>query len=181
MLKSAIKKSVPACLVALFIVFILLVALYRKLKGYSGTYNTRYFYDPLLGGGRRPGDGFNTSKKSQSAGEIECRRVLESIFHKPFPSKRPNFMKNPLTGRNLELDCFNAELKIACEYNGRQHYEFLKHFHTNVSAFHKQQTHDKKTRELCIKNGVFLLEVPYTVKHKDIEKYIFRKLNTAGF
>ena len=167
--------KIETCIVA-SIIIIIIVAVYRRLKGLKGTYNTTYFYDPVLAGGRRPGEGFDTTRKSHSEGEKECRRVLEAIFHKPFTPKRPNFMKNPLTGRNLELDCYNEELKIACEYNGRQHYEFLKFYHTTPKDFYKQQENDKKTRENCIKNGIFLIEVPYTVKLKDIEKFIFKKL-----
>ena len=89
-------------------------------------------------------------------------------------------MKNPLTGRNLELDCYNEDLKIACEYNGRQHYEFLKHFHGTMEDFHKQKRNDQKTRENCIKNGIFLIEVPYTVKVPDIERFIVNKLSQSG-
>ena len=163
------------------LIFIGVIALYRKLKGYKGTWNETYFYDPVLGGGKRiEGDRFNTYSNRDSKGERECRRVLESIFHKPFPNKRPNFMKNIKTGRNLELDCYNSDLKIACEYNGRQHYEFLAHFHGTRDAFHKQQANDRLTRERCMKNGVYLIEVPYTVKIQNIEKFIFAKLRSSG-
>ena len=34
-------------------------------------------------------------------------------------------MFNSVTGKPLEFDCFNKELLIACEYNGRQHYEYI--------------------------------------------------------
>jgi hypothetical protein len=51
--------------------------------------------------------------------ETECRRILESIYHPyTFPSVRPDFLKNPATGRNLEIDCFNNQLKIGLEYQG---------------------------------------------------------------
>ena len=33
------------------LIFIGVIALYRKLKGYKGTWNETYFYDPVLGGG----------------------------------------------------------------------------------------------------------------------------------
>jgi len=165
----------------LILLFIGAIALYRKLKGLKGTWNETYFYDPALGGMRRvEGDRFNTYSNKDSKGERECRRVLESIFHRPFPNVRPDFMKNFKTGRNLELDCYNADLKIACEYNGRQHYEFLSHWHGTKENFHKQLANDRLTRERCMKNGVFLIEVPYTVKIPDIEKFIFQKLKASG-
>lgn len=160
------------------LLFLGLYALYRKLKGYKGTWSESYYYDPKMGGYRPVQD--SSSGKQESKGERECRRVLASIFHRKFPNKRPDFMKNPLTGRNLELDCFNEELKIACEYNGIQHYKYLKHFHSSVEDFHRQQRNDQKTRENCIKNGIFLIEVPYTVKVPDIERFIVDKLRRSG-
>jgi len=163
---------------ALFI-FLIIVALYRYFKGYTGTWSESYYYDPVLAGYRRNNESPSGDRR-YSKGEEECRRVLEAIFHRKFPSKRPDFMKNPLTGRNLELDCYNEALKIACEYNGRQHYEFTKRFHSCVEDFEKQKRNDQKTRENCIKNGVFLIEVPYTVKLENIEKFIYRKVKASG-
>ena len=161
------------------ILFLIVVAVYRYFKGYTGTWNETYYYDPVLAGYRRNNEA-TASSKACSKGETECRRVLETIFHRKFPNVRPDFMKNPLTGRNLELDCYNDELKIACEYHGRQHYEYNRRFHTCIEDFEKQKRNDQKTRENCIKHGVFLIEVPYTVKLEDIEKFIYRKLKSSG-
>ena len=74
----------------------------------------------------------NTKKKKRgdSKGEIECRTVLENIFKRPFRKKRPSFLENKAlnNGLNLEIDCYNEELKLGCEYNGRQHYKFTPFF-----------------------------------------------------
>lgn len=112
-----------------------------------------------------------------SKGERECRRVLESIFKKPFPNVRPNFMKNKVTGENLELDMYNPELRLACEYNGQQHYKFNKWMHKGSSSnFQNQQYRDIMKRDLCHKNNINLIEVPYTVKIHEIESFIINKL-----
>ena len=49
-------------------------------------------------------------------GKKICRREIEKMSGKSFVKIRPDFLKNEKTGSNLELDCFNKELKIAVEY-----------------------------------------------------------------
>ena len=43
-----------------------------------------------------------------------------------FSPIRPNFLVDPQTNYKLELDGYNEELNIAFEYNGIQHYKFVK-------------------------------------------------------
>ena len=118
---------------------------------------------------------------SESKGELECRRVLENIFKVPFPKARPDFLFNEVTGQNLELDMFNPHLKIACEYNGKQHYHFNSFMHRNSHAnFHNQKYRDEIKKKVCKKLGIFLIEVPYTVKNEEIEEFIISKLKNLN-
>jgi len=116
------------------------------------------------------------NNKMISKGEKICKCVLEKMYGLPFTNVRPNWLKNPKTGRNLELDCYNDEIKIAVEYNGIQHYEWPNFLGTDKSVFEKQLERDTLKKELCRKNGVFLIIVPYHVKFKDIPKYIAVRL-----
>ncbi len=116
-----------------------------------------------------------------SKGEAECRRVLEKIFNVPFPNIRPNFMKNTVTGENLELDMYNHDLKLACEYNGQQHYKFNKWMHKNSSNFQNQKYRDIMKRNLCQQYGISLIEVPYTVKLENIEIFIINRLKKLNY
>ena len=113
----------------------------------------------------------------QSKGEKECKRSVEEITQKPFDKCRPDFLKNEVTGKNLELDCYNEELKIAIEYNGIQHYEYTPIFHKTRDVFYNTKYRDKMKETLCRKNGVKLVVVPYTVKLQDIKSYIQEKLH----
>jgi len=36
--------------------------------------------------------------------EGKCRRIIENLFGDEFPTKRPSFLKNPKTGKNLKLN-----------------------------------------------------------------------------
>lgn len=107
-----------------------------------------------------------------SKGEQECKRVIEEITQKPFIKHRPDFLKNEITGKNLELDCYNDELKLAIEYNGIQHYEYTPVFHKNRDSFYNTKYRDKMKVTLCHENGIKLIVVPYTVKLQDIKRYI---------
>lgn len=110
-----------------------------------------------------------------SRGETVCRETAEKYFNKPFPKQRPLFLLNCITQKPLELDCYNEELGIAIEYNGRQHYEYTPMFHKSVDSFRNQQYRDYMKKELCKKNNVVLISVPYTVPIHSIPNYLETK------
>lgn len=112
----------------------------------------------------------------KSKGEIECKRAIEALTGKRFDKCRPSFMRNHITGSNLELDCFNAELNLAVEYNGNQHYVYSPYFHKTKQDFYNLCYRDEMKRRLCEKNGIHLIIVPYTVELENIETYIKNKL-----
>lgn len=158
-------------------VFIIIFAILRI--GKKGTWSSTQIYIT-------PTDSIKPVKKGrpkESKGEAECRRVLQSIFNKPFINCRPDFLLNPVTGGrfNLELDCYEKSLQLAVEYNGIQHYKFVPYFHKNKEAFYNQMYRDDMKRRLCKDNNISLIEVPNTVKLQDIEKYLREKLSALGF
>jgi hypothetical protein len=191
-------------IIGICIVFILLFALYRKITGKKGTWTSigkNRYVDvaknilrtnalnkmelPIQP--KRDMRGMmnydNTEYQpypfiKESKGEIECRRALESILKKPFSKARPDFLRNEVTGGvyNMELDCYNPELKIAVEYNGQQHYRFIPYFHRNKDRFINQRYRDVLKRKLCEENGITLIEVPYTIAVNDIENFLRKKL-----
>lgn len=114
--------------------------------------------------------------------EQACRRSLYEIFGKPFHKARPDFLRNPVTQNfNLELDCYNPELKLAVEANGIQHYKYVPYFHKNRDAFQNQQYRDELKRRMCKDNGIILIEVPYTVKEDKVKDYILERVRQAGY
>lgn len=128
--------------------------------------------------------------KKVSSGELECRRILQKVFNKPFNTLRPNFLRNPITSSsdgdssqnfNLELDCFEPSLRLALEYQGQQHYKYIPHFHKNKEAFRNQQYRDELKRRMCKDNKINLIEVPHTVKTHEIEPFIKNKLRMFGY
>ena len=110
----------------------------------------------------------------ESKGEKTCRNVLQNIFGHKFINTRPDFLKNPVTGRNLELDCFNEYLNIAVEYNGRQHYYYTPKFHENKQDFQCQEYRDYIKNHLCKENNTILIIIRYDIV--DIEAFIIKNL-----
>ena len=114
----------------------------------------------------------NTHPKRESKGEAISRDVLESIYGVPFPRVRPNWLVNPETGRNMELDGYNDDLKIAFEYNGIQHYKSDHHFNKSYEHFLAQVRRDNLKVDICDSLGVYLITIPYNVPNDQIHAYI---------
>jgi hypothetical protein len=110
--------------------------------------------------------------------ESYCREILEELFNANFPTKRPNWLINPNTGRRLELDCYNEKLKLALEYNGEQHYNFPNRYNqADLDAFIDGVGRDFDKRSICKDNGVYLIIVPYHIRKPAIKRYIYRELH----
>lgn len=159
--------------VALVISIFIIIVMALVRMGKKGTWNDRLY-----------GISSNTLEKkkppTESKGEIECRKVLEALYKKPFPKDRPSILRNPVTEDfNLELDCYNEELKTAVEYQGAQHYKYIPYFHKSKESFHNQKYRDLLKRQMCEKAGIVLIEVPYTVKHENIKEYLIENLKKA--
>ena len=112
--------------------------------------------------------------------ETRCRIILENLFKMPFVSVRPDFLKYDKTGKNLELDMYNADLKLALEYDGIHHRKFTEFFHKSEQDFIHQQDRDQFKEEKCKELGIILIRVPDTVKFEDLEIYIKNKLDEKG-
>ena len=158
------------------LIFFLIIALYRKLSGQTGSWSNGYFYDrSMFDRNKNNYNDYNKPHfKGDSKGEVECRRVLENIFRRPFNKARPDFLNNPVTGGhfNLELDCYNENLGIAVEYQGVQHSKFVPFFHKNHEAFLNQKYRDDMKRRICKEHNIILIEVPHTVKIENIEQFL---------
>lgn len=174
----------------LCIAFLIIYGLYRFVTRKSGNWDTfNSIHSSLKTSNTNPNNNpntpFNGKRKppKESKGEIECKRVLERIFNKPFNKIRPNFLNNPVTGGefNLEIDCYNSDLRLGIEYSGRQHYEYIPFFHKNKEAFYNQKYRDELKRRICKDNNINLIEVPYTVRIEHIENFLVNELRKNGY
>src|SRR3989344_1521587 len=159
---------------------IVIVVTFLLRRGSKGTYeilDASSWLSPQVKTSVNSLDFEQKHKIAESKGELECRRILQDLFNVPFPKCRPNILKNPVTvNYNLEIDCYNDEMKLGLEYNGKQHYEYTPFFHRNFETFRNQQYRDELKRRICRENGIFLIEVPYTIKLENMKGFILEEL-----
>ena len=106
-----------------------------------------------------------------------CRKIFEEIFDRPFPSVRPTFLMNPVTGENLELDGYCEPLKIAFEYDGIQHSKYTEFFHKRgPTEFVYQVSKDEFKTKTCKLEGITLVRIPHYIHEDSLKPYILRRL-----
>lgn len=167
-------------LAGLSILIILILFLYNYFSGREGTYTDKFRNTSLLKNSNSIEGGIEHTL-NDSKMELQCKYILENLFQKPFLKIRPNFLKNDITGENLELDLYNDELKLAVEVNGQQHYKFTPFFQKSHEAFRNQQYRDYMKREKCKNYGIVLIEIPYNVPVKKLRGYIMQKLRLHNY
>ena len=120
---------------------------------------------------------------SKSRSEKLSREILEEYTGLSFPSIRPNWLKN-ISGYNLELDGFCEDLSFAFEYQGKQHCEYIHHFHRKEEDFKRQQERDKLKLKLCKKHNIDVLIIPHTLSYQNenelrifIKEELIKRLN----
>lgn len=119
---------------------------------------------------------------SQGTGERITRHFFEQIFNKPFPSKKPLWLKNA-AGNRMHFDGYNEELKLAFEHQGEYHYSIIGRYSRNLTELNKRKKDDRRKRFLARKHDVKLLEIPEVftrTKISDLKNTIINLCEEAG-
>lgn len=125
-------------------------------------------------------------KKKFNKSEEKCREIFENIYKVKFKSIRPDFLKNPTTGKNLELDGYSPEVVtylgegLAFEYDGIQHSKHTGVFHKRKSEFKYQCAKDRWKDIRCKELGIALIRIPYFIVYEELETYIVDLLKKKG-
>jgi predicted Zn-ribbon and HTH transcriptional regulator len=108
-----------------------------------------------------------------TAGNSEriCNDIFEQMFGKPFPKVKPAWLLNA-RGKRMELDGHCKELRIAFEYHGVQHYQHIGHFHREDHSLAQRKQDDALKEALCLRHGVRLIVIPYTVPAHEIPLFV---------
>lgn len=120
-----------------------------------------------------------TTKSFRSKKEGQMQKVLNELMPNAVyvDNGYYSWMLSP-KGSPLQLDRYYPDLKVAFEYNGRQHYEYNSYMHRNVEAFEYLQKCDIKKRRECRRQGIKLITIKYT---KEITpEYLIGRLEEAG-
>lgn len=100
---------------------------------------------------------------SGKLGETLSVEFIRKITGLDFKKVRPKWLKG-FKGKSLEIDAYCEDLKLAIEYQGKQHYEFIPAWHKTQEYFQECQARDELKRQLCTQNGVTLFEIPFIEK-----------------
>lgn len=130
-----------------------------------------------------PGIWLLPSKDKGAYGSIPERYCIE-FLHLLFPEctfikQKHKWLRNPKTNYPLELDGFCPELMIAIEYNGIQHYVWPNYYHSTIEEFFSQRDRDQTKLEICMKEHICLIRIPYTISLERIPLAIYAKLLEA--
>lgn len=116
---------------------------------------------------------------SSGRSEKSCRKIFEKYCNAKFPNVRPTFLEG------LELDGYNMELKVAFEYQGKQHYHYMYFFHRgDYNKFLKQKERDMRKYKLCKKYHIHLVVIPYHFSYmaeSALETFIIENLVKNDF
>lgn len=131
----------------------------------------------------RPADilsGYGCPKCNESKGEKTISNYLK-INNINFESEYKIAEckeKDPLP---FDYAIFDAEgnLQFLIEYQGEQHYQFVKLFHEDTDGFVDRILYDSTKRAFCEFEHIYLLEIPYTEFDK-IEQILAEKLTEYG-
>ncbi len=80
----------------------------------------------------------------------------------------------------MELDGFCEELGVAFEHQGEQHFRKVEHFNRREETLDLRKKDDERKRSLCKKQGIKLIEVPYSVPAEDLKIWISDALAKFG-
>jgi len=117
----------------------------------------------------------------QLSGKEEiCRQVLESHYGLPFPKVRPDFLRNPDTGHNLEIDGYCHQLRLGFEFNGAQHYNYPNSYHKSTQEFLRQVRRDTHKYGICKRLGIRLVVVPHNIPPAQLRPFILSQLASLG-
>lgn len=115
------------------------------------------------------------SKGSKS--EELVRIVMEQIFGHEFKRVRPNWLKNDLNVP-MELDGYAHDLKMAFEYQGRQHYETMA-FLVDQDLV-RIQKNDKLKAKICKARGISLFIFTHEHNYRKFPQIAFEQAKKFG-
>lgn len=117
-------------------------------------------------------------KKFNTSGEMVLFRALDKIISYPYINHGYySFLKSP-RGGNMQLDRYYPDLKLAFEFNGQNHYEYIPFIHKDKEEFEYYKECDVLKKKICKELGITLVEIRYNYRiDEDSVKFDIKKQN----
>lgn len=115
---------------------------------------------------------------SISLGEYYVYMFLDnnkSLFREIYMQKKHRDVISSIIYVDFEIMDNNGKT-IIIEYNGDQHYRFIKKYHKTKEIFLKRVERDKKLKEYCINNDILFIEIPFMYNTQDKVNDFLRKV-----
>lgn len=93
--------------------------------------------------------------RKMSRGQSSLTATLQRLL----PNEK--VVNEHVVGEQLRLDVYCPSYKLALEYHGRQHYEFVNRFFETYDDFLRAQARDERKLELCKEQGITLVVFKY--------------------
>jgi hypothetical protein len=106
-------------------------------------------------------------EQSKSHGQYMLGRLLRSIYGQALILE-----EFPIPDERLVLDFYMPHHNLAFEYQGRQHDEFNKFFHTDKIGFQRSQARDARKKAWCVLNTISLITARDNVSVESLQKLI---------
>ena len=106
------------------------------------------------------------------------QRMLYDWLNQLYP-KSEVIYEQLIDDLNLRIDLYLPEQYLAVEYSGRQHYEYIPHFHKSYEDFEQGKLYDQKKLDYLLEHGITLIEVPYNHNLKSKEDLLTLINNTT--
>jgi len=120
--------------------------------------------------------------KGNNLSENICRAAFEVAYGKAFPNKYPSSWLVNSRGNKMQLDGYCAELNLAFEYHGEQHYKDIGRFPGHDLS--QRQQDDETKKNLCLNHGITLVVIPFfnlkLLKSGDVVEYLSRQCRRHG-
>jgi hypothetical protein len=137
----------------------------------------REYYKKLKKNLRSIENKIRTNKGYNIVGSLYNESLLFKLIQDAFPHYEIISQYSPEWLGRQRIDIFIKELKIAIEYNGKQHYEPVMYF-GGEEGYLKTILRDNNKKKKCTKNGCKLIEIRYD---DDLKKMVERIKNETNY
>lgn len=105
------------------------------------------------------------TSKSCIAAILFINKILKE---EPILEAKFDWLKNPKTNKNFRIDAYYEKHNIAIEFQGIQHYQFVKYFHKTLEIFEYKQKLDAIKKNLITSHNIKYIEIPYNFNQEQI-------------
>ena len=104
----------------------------------------------------------NAFAKSKSAGSIILRDILHSLYNNVIEEASFGWLINPKNGKRMYVDYYVPEKKMAFEYDGQQHNQYVEYFYKTFKNYYNAVYRDRTKEKLLAKHGIQLVRIDYS-------------------